>query len=499
MEPILLTCMVIMYFVTKGKVDTAAYASGKESPGVAKARMRHEAGGGGHTPSGKPKGKGALRLLAASRWNSACAAVQQAGEHKAARRRKWFEETAPLRDEAWRRKQLDRLAKSDASRARWARERGLVDLSEYRDRKTGNGSEPTAGESACAKPGEVPAASSDGAKSGGPSSATPDTQTSQPTHGSQPPAGQNPEAGMTEKQRELATKIKDAWSQGKLVEPDIPYDEWFALPLSVRADLLKAGVEEGGMTFDPDFDTSARDLAGLPRKKPAHNGSDQPRPVGADTGNSDLGCRWIPRRESTPCGARRYKGSLYCAKHYVQGKVNQCLWHEDNQSEPECPNERERHERFCLAHLAIRTGQEQATSEKPATTPTPAAGAAATPDTTDKPRDMKTAAAENTPTGSAQNTTTEGASVYQEAVEQLIRQADECARYRQELSAFADTLAGKGWGEQVTGPVQDMHSRLSAAEGKYRDLAAQMGQQGNRGNEAYDQAPWVPGPEAVMA
>jgi outer membrane biosynthesis protein TonB len=134
-EPIFLTCMVIAYFFTKGKVDTAAYASGKESPGVAKARMRHESGGGGRSASGRPKGKGAFRLMLADRWANACESARQRGEHKAKRRRAWFAETAPQRDAAWREKQLRKLGRADDARRKWAERQGLIDLSEFRKRK----------------------------------------------------------------------------------------------------------------------------------------------------------------------------------------------------------------------------------------------------------------------------------------------------------------------------------------------------------------------------
>jgi hypothetical protein len=87
--------------------------------------------------------------------------------------------------------------------------------------------------------------------------------------------------------------------------------------------------------------------------------------------------------------------------------------------------------------------------------------------------------------------------MYQLAVTRLIRAADQVAEYRGDLAEFADTLAGKGWGGQVTGPIHDMDTRLVSLEGIYRDLAAQMKRQGDDGAAAYDQAPWVPGPEVV--
>ncbi len=95
MEAFFLTCVVVAFFVTKGRTDTAAYSNGKEPPGLARARMRHEAGGGARTASGRPTGRGAFGLLVASRWAEACRAAQHRGEHRAARRRAWFDETAP--------------------------------------------------------------------------------------------------------------------------------------------------------------------------------------------------------------------------------------------------------------------------------------------------------------------------------------------------------------------------------------------------------------------
>lgn len=88
--------------------------------------------------------------------------------------------------------------------------------------------------------------------------------------------------------------------------------------------------------------------------------------------------------------------------------------------------------------------------------------------------------------------------MYQDAVARLTAAADLAAQFRDELTVFADTLAGKGWGAQVAGPVQDMHARLTRIEGHYRDLGAQMHHQGERGASAYEQARYVPGPEAVV-
>lgn len=113
MEAFFLTCVVVAFFVTKGRTDTAAYSNGKEPPGLVRARMRHAAGGGARTGSGRPVGRGAFGLLVSSRWASACRAAQHRGEHRAARRRAWFDETAPQRDQRWREAQRRRLDRAD--------------------------------------------------------------------------------------------------------------------------------------------------------------------------------------------------------------------------------------------------------------------------------------------------------------------------------------------------------------------------------------------------
>ncbi|WP_226358676.1 hypothetical protein [Pseudonocardia sp. ICBG601] len=59
-------------------------------------------------------------------------------------------------------------------------------------------------------------------------------------------------------------------------------------------------------------------------------------------------------------------------------------------------------------------------------------------------------------------------------------------------------MLGTAGGGQVTGPLSDSLSGLNAAEGLYRGLAEQMRAQGDRGRDAYDQAPYVPGPHAVL-
>ncbi|WP_224392876.1 hypothetical protein [Pseudonocardia sp. ICBG1293] len=126
MEAFFLTCVVVAFFVTKGRTDTAAYSNGKEPPGLTRARMRHENAGGARSASGRPTGRGAFGLLLASRWANACQAAQHRGEHRAARRRAWFDATAPGRDERWRTTQQRRLDRVDRARARWAQARGLL-------------------------------------------------------------------------------------------------------------------------------------------------------------------------------------------------------------------------------------------------------------------------------------------------------------------------------------------------------------------------------------
>jgi hypothetical protein len=135
MEPIFLTCMVLAYFFSKTKVDTTAYANGKESPGVTKARLRHESGGGARSAKGRPQGTGAFRLVLASRWANACEAARQRGDHKAKRRRDWFEKTKDDRDEKWQGKMQRRLERADERRSRWADRLAGLSPAEMRSRR----------------------------------------------------------------------------------------------------------------------------------------------------------------------------------------------------------------------------------------------------------------------------------------------------------------------------------------------------------------------------
>ena len=341
MEPIFLTCMVIAYFFTKGKVDTAAYASGKESPGVAKARMRHEGGGGGRSASGRPKGKGAFRLMLADRWANACEASRQRGEHKAKRRRAWYDETAPLKDEKWREKKLQRLRNAETARNRWARDRGLIDLSEFRDRKA----EEEAWKENERRNAEAAAAASTDPAAAPAATGTDETDSAKPTDPATP--------------------------ETKPTDPAEGTDE------DTKADPAEAAKAE----------------------EPAAAGTD-PAPVEAGTG-------------------------------------------------------------------------EDAKTDKPAEAP---------------------ATAETPATNGTEGTT----NVYEQAVTRLIAEADVVAEYRSDLAAFADTLDGKKWGTEVTGPIKDMDGQLAAIEGDYRDLAGQMKHQGDQGAAAHEQAPWVPADDSIL-
>ncbi len=116
MEPILLIAAVTYMVSGKYGKDTAqsAYKAGKEPPGLVKARLRHEAGGGRfRTRPGKdkkePKGPGATRLLLASRWAGACEKSKTKQEDKLRRWHAWYQERAPHRDQAWRDKQRKKL------------------------------------------------------------------------------------------------------------------------------------------------------------------------------------------------------------------------------------------------------------------------------------------------------------------------------------------------------------------------------------------------------
>lgn len=318
MEPVFLTCMVLAFFLTKGKVDTTAYANGKESPGVAKARLRHENRGGGRSASGRPKGSGAFRLLLASRWDNACKSAAQRADHRAARRRDWFDRTKDSRDERWRAKMQRRLDRADQRRDGWVGRLSGLRPDEYRSRRAEDAA-----------------------------------------------------------WRENARRDAEAAQRNTTNDEVKPADP--------------------GTAPDPATERAARSRQDRPGTKP------KPRLRSALV---------LPRKAAV-----------------------------------------------------IAT--------KPAG-PSPQ------------------------PVGNAP--TTEGnTNVYTRTVTGLIAEADKVAAWRRNLKALSDGLKAKGWGEAVTGPAADMDSELASIEGDYRNLAAQMKQQGDNGKAAYEQAPWVPSAEAVLA
>lgn len=96
------------------------------------------------------------------------------------------------------------------------------------------------------------------------------------------------------------------------------------------------------------------------------------------------------------------------------------------------------------------------------------------------------------------SSTSGGNDMYEQAVTRLIAAADEVAAFAANLAGFTDRLAGDGWGAEVTGPLAECGPVLSAWEASYRSTAAAMKAQGGAGRDAYDQAPFVPGPHAVL-
>ena len=133
MELMLISLAIAYMFTSKHSKDTAqaAYKAGKEPPGLAKARMRHESGGskkpgGQRKPNGKPTGHGAMRLMVSQRWANACEKVKDKSDDKHRRWRAWYAEQSPERDAAWREKQATRIAKSEARADKFARARGIA-------------------------------------------------------------------------------------------------------------------------------------------------------------------------------------------------------------------------------------------------------------------------------------------------------------------------------------------------------------------------------------
>jgi len=357
--------MVIAYFFTKGKVDTAAYANGKESPGVAKARMRHATGGGARSASGRPKGKGAFRLMLADRWANGCEAARQRGDHKAKRRRAWYAETAPQRDAAWREKQLRKLRNADDARLKWAERKGLIDLSEFRNRKA----EEEAWKENERRNAEAAAAA---AATTDPAAAPTGTEPATPTGDPAPATGTDPA------KPDEAKPTEDAATDGK--------DE--TKPDTAPADTEKAE--------EPQADETKVEDSTTPTEPQPAAGAD---PAAAGTGEA--------AKADTPAGS--------------------------------------------------------------ATTPknSDAAGKA-------------------------------GDSVYDAAADRLINAAERVEQYRADLAAMADGLDGKKWGVEVHGPIRDMDGHLSTVASTYRDLAAQMQQQGDSVSDAHDAHPYVPADAEVV-
>lgn len=153
---VILLILAATYAVSgKHTKDTslAAYKAGKEPPGLVKARLRHEAGGGRFvTRPGKdkqqPKGPGATRLLIASRWANACEKSKTRGEDKLKRWQAWYDERAPHRDKAWRDKQnrkMDKRAERlDKWQGRWTRTKNAKDAAKDAFSRRGEESEPEA-------------------------------------------------------------------------------------------------------------------------------------------------------------------------------------------------------------------------------------------------------------------------------------------------------------------------------------------------------------------
>lgn len=342
MEAFFLTCVVVAFFVTKGRTDTAAYSNGKEPPGLVRARMRHDRGGGARTGSGRPVGRGAFGLLVSSRWASACRAAQHRGEHRAARRRAWFDDTAPQRDARWRETQRRRLDRADRARERWAAARGL----------TTTGTHDSTDDPGTDDPGRP-----DSSGTGGPG---------------------------------------DPGSTGG-VRP------WVGRGARRRPDHPALGTDEG----TGQGPGRGRDRGG--------------RPSGPD-----------------PAGV--FDGVI------------------DTTDTTEVP---------------VTTDDDSTTG----------GGPAGAPDRPDSP---------TAPSGTGVS------EMYEQAVARLIAAADEVAAFAANLAGFTDRLTGDGWGVEVTGPLAECGPVLSVWEAAYRDTAAAMKAQGDAGRAAYDQAPFVPGPHAVL-
>jgi hypothetical protein len=79
--------------------------------------------------------------------------------------------------------------------------------------------------------------------------------------GTSQPDGTPQSGELTEEQQLLVQRIRNHWSQGKPL--NFNPEDWWKLPLGVRAELLKTGAA-AKLRLDPEFDPEARAQAGLP-------------------------------------------------------------------------------------------------------------------------------------------------------------------------------------------------------------------------------------------
>jgi hypothetical protein len=460
-DPFFLTGMVIMYLFTKGKVESAAYKAGKEPPSVAKARLRHARGGGARTDSGRPKGPGAFRLLLASRWANACLAAKQRADHKAARRRAWYDEIAPLKDEQWREKQQRRLDRADVARRKWAERRGLIDLNEYRERKREN----QAWDENERRNAEDDAWDENRRRD----AATTRTRTAGDTGAV---TGTRPNVAKPDAVSDRAVRPRPRRSEST------PSDEDPLRPLSLEAERSPTSedIVHHSNRYVVDESGSGPGVARTFHK---------PQP---ELGEPTAMCRIeASSNKPLPDEDTIFPRNGEAFEEYL-ARLSAIGW-KWKRVDPNNPF----HLRITPADMPEQPQAEQPQSEE---------SQRDEPNTQDAGEPGEAVPARSgsaaTPAAAAVRGSTEGTStVYEQAVANLIRRADEVAHFRANLATFADTLAGKKWGVEVTGPIKDMNTGLSELEGTYRDLAAQMRAQGDRGAEAYDKAPWVPGPEAV--
>lgn len=88
--------------------------------------------------------------------------------------------------------------------------------------------------------------------------------------------------------------------------------------------------------------------------------------------------------------------------------------------------------------------------------------------------------------------------MYQEAAQKLNNHADEIDGYAAALAQLSDDMGGVGWGAEVTEPLAEMRVALGQVSTVYSDLAEQILAEGNRVNDAYDEAPWAPDKAALV-